>query len=453
VKGHWLPAWAAMWLPNFVLGFGGAALLITRTRSADTGIRIALPRWISRRFQPAAETGAAAPIAGATANGRGRVIVVIRVPQFSLPRPSILDIYLAKHYIKILGMTTVGMLGLFYISTFIDLSDKWFKGQTSLGMLAQYFFWSTPEWLTYILAIAVLLSALVTIGALTKNSELIVMRACGISLYRTALPLILFALTASALLFVTEERVLATANRNADRLRHIIRTGSPQTFGVLNRKWLVGRNGEVYHYQSFDRIRQELNNLSVFEFDMTTHSIRTRTFAHRAKYVPAAGPNGPQPMWRLEKGWSRDFGPRTEEKGFALFTDRTLSLEGADYFVTEVREPELMNIPQLRATIGELRASGYNVLAHEVWMHRKVAFPFVTLVMTLIAVPFAVTTGKRGAMYGIGIGIVLAIAYWVLISVFAAFGQGGLLDPVLAAWAPNLIFGAAAAALLLTVRT
>jgi len=73
--------------------------------------------------------------------------------------------------------------------------------------------------------------------------------------------------------------------------------------------------------------------------------------------------------------------------------------------------------------------------------------------MTLIAVPFAVTTGRRGALYGIGAGIVIAITYWMLLSVFAAFGQGGRLDPILAAWAPNILFGAAAAYLIFTVRT
>ncbi len=121
--------------------------------------------------------------------------------------------------------------------------------------------------------------------------------------------------------------------------------------------------------------------------------------------------------------------------------------------MTEAREPDLMNFAQLRVYINELRASGYNVLEHEVGLHRKVAFPFVTLVMTLIAVPFAVTTGRRGAMYGIGVGIVLAMIYWVMISIFAAFGASGVLDPMLAAWAPNLVFGAVAAYLLLTVRT
>ena len=56
-------------------------------------------------------------------------------------------------------------------------------------------------------------------------------------------------------------------------------------------------------------------------------------------------------------------------------------------------------------------------------------------------------------MYGIGAGIVLAILYWMAISVFAAVGAGGLIAPSLAAWAPNIIFGCAAMYLLLTVRT
>ena len=73
--------------------------------------------------------------------------------------------------------------------------------------------------------------------------------------------------------------------------------------------------------------------------------------------------------------------------------------------------------------------------------------------MTLIAVPFAVTTGRRGALYGIGVGIVLAMVYWTANNLFAAVGSAGILAPALAAWAPNLLFGAGAAYLLLTVRT
>jgi lipopolysaccharide export LptBFGC system permease protein LptF len=112
-----------------------------------------------------------------------------------------------------------------------------------------------------------------------------------------------------------------------------------------------------------------------------------------------------------------------------------------------------MTLGELRTYISQLRASGANVLPYLVELHRKIAFPLVTVVMTLIAVPFAITTGRRGAMYGIGIGIVLAIVYFIVMSVFVALGQGGVLTPVLAAWAPNLMFSALAAYMILTVRT
>jgi lipopolysaccharide export LptBFGC system permease protein LptF len=74
-------------------------------------------------------------------------------------------------------------------------------------------------------------------------------------------------------------------------------------------------------------------------------------------------------------------------------------------------------------------------------------------VMTLLAVPFAVSGGRRGALYGLGMGLVLALGYFVTMSVFGALGSGGVLPPVLAAWAPNLLFSSAAAYMLLTVRT
>jgi lipopolysaccharide export LptBFGC system permease protein LptF len=138
---------------------------------------------------------------------------------------------------------------------------------------------------------------------------------------------------------------------------------------------------------------------------------------------------------------------------YTPFETTRLAIERAEHFETEAPEPDRMNFVELRRYIGELEMSGYNVTEYEVALQRKFAFPLVTLVMTLIAVPFAVTTGKRGAMYGIGVGIVLALVYWTAISVFAAFGASGLLSPTLAAWAPNLLFGATAAYLLLTVRT
>ena len=255
-KGALVPAWTAMWIPNVVLGAAGIVLLVSRSKRVGQNLRLQLPTlpwpaWLTftrRSNAPQTHTGAVTPQQTPSARRRG-VVLVVRIPQFEFPRPNILDLYVARTYVRMLAMCIIGIMGLFYISTFLDKSDKLFKGQITLTTLLQFLWWQTPQFLYYIIAIAVLLAAIVTIGLLTKNSELIVMRACGISIYRTAVPLLLFAVIASGVLFAFEERVLAISNRRAGYLNHIIRGGSPQTFDVVNRKWLVGRNGEIYHYQ------------------------------------------------------------------------------------------------------------------------------------------------------------------------------------------------------------
>jgi LPS export ABC transporter permease LptG/LPS export ABC transporter permease LptF len=449
-KGALIPAWSSMWLPNIILGAAGVALVISRSRSVDQTLRFTLPAFWKPRRGPAAAAPDGAVADTSARRRRSGTVIVIRVPQFQLPRPNLLDLYLARTYLRLLALCVIGFMGLFYLSTFIDMSDKLFKGQASLNMILSYLWWETPQFLYYIIAIAVLLSAIVTIGLLTKNSELIVMRACGISIYRTAVPLMVFAIVASGVLFSFEEYVLPISNRRADYLKHVIRGGSPRTFDVLNRKWIIGREGEVYHYQYFDPSKGELNGISVFRFDPSTHALVQRGYATHATFAPR-GIDDPD-AWIAQSGWVREFAG-TQVTRYTPLAGARLALEPASYFITEAPEPERMNFEQLRHYIGELKASGYTVLEHEVALHRKFAFPLVTLVMTFIAIPFAVTTGKRGALYGIGIGIALALVYWTAISVFAAFGAGGLMSPMLAAWAPNLLFGASAAFLLLTIRT
>jgi lipopolysaccharide export LptBFGC system permease protein LptF len=73
--------------------------------------------------------------------------------------------------------------------------------------------------------------------------------------------------------------------------------------------------------------------------------------------------------------------------------------------------------------------------------------------MTLLAIPFGVGTGRRGALYAVGLGIVLALSYWIVMSLFIALGKSGILTPMLAAWSPNVIVLGSAGYLYLTVRT
>jgi LPS export ABC transporter permease LptG/LPS export ABC transporter permease LptF len=445
-KGGLLPywfAWLAMWVPNIGVAVWGTALIVKKLRApGESSVRLSLP--LIRRRARAGESSAAA-----TAPGRGtRVVVVIKVPSLALPRPSILDWYVLKHGLRVAGLAAVGLLVLFYISSFIELSNHLFTGRTTGGRILQYLWWASPQFVYFVVPLAVLMGALVTIGALTKNSELIVMRACGISLYRAAAPLLVLAFLGSLVLFGLEERVLVYTNRRADAINNEIRGRLPTTQG-LNRRWVAANNGNIYQYIYFEPGKNRLNGLSIYEFGPD------RSKLVRRKYFSAATFNGDreakgQVAWQGENGWSREFEPKLR---YVRFTDQPVTLDGPGYFASESPDAQYMSYGQLSEYVDVLESGGYNVVPYVVAMHRKLAFPFVTLIMALIAVPFAVTTGKRGAMYGIGAGIVLAILYWTAIMVFGAVGAGGLMAPALAAWAPNVIFGCAAVYLLLTVRT
>ena len=128
-------------------------------------------------------------------------------------------------------------------------------------------------------------------------------------------------------------------------------------------------------------------------------------------------------------------------------------VETPTIFQEERVDAAFMSFQELQIYIDALSKRGIDVTSLLVSLHRKLSFPFVTFILTLIAVPFAVTTGPRGALYGIGVGICLAFGYWIILSVFGAIGSAGLLAPTLAAWAPNIFFGGSAAYLLLLART
>ena len=444
-KGHMVPPWLAVWLPNIVLGLLGGLLFLWRDRAVDQPIRITLPRFgRAAPGQPAADTTRDVPA--------GERVVTLRMPAIRLPFAGILDRYVAVNYLRVFGLTFVAMLGVFYISTFLDLSDKVFKGEATWRMLGGYLWYITPQYIYYIVPLSVLIAALVTIGLLTKNSELIVMKACGISLYRVALPTVLCAALAGGVLFVLEETILGPSTRSAEAIRHRMRGGLPQTFDVLNRRWMVADDGDIYHYVYFDPRKEQLNALSVYHFTKDGVRLARRTYAERAVYLGTERDEQPD-TWQAENGWIREFNADGNTREYRPFADSKLALEPAAYFGTHQPEPKYMSYSQLRTYTERLRSSGFDVVNQQVALERKVSFPFVTLIMTLIAVPFAVTTGRHGAMYGIGVGIALAITYWIAISLFAALGSGGLIAPRLAAWAPNLLFGAGAAYLLLTVRT
>nr|MBA2353946.1 LptF/LptG family permease [Acidobacteriota bacterium] len=280
-KGQRVPAEFALWIPNVVLGLAGLVLVVLKARGYELSpaIRIPLPavvdRWLSDRSSTPSPPGdderpttanPATQIKAMRPGGaqRGQIVLVVRVPQGLVPRFNLLDRYVSWLYLRLFAVTFIGMLAVFYIAVFTDYSEYLFKGKTTLQMLLSFFLYLTPQYTYYITALAALVGTLVTVGLLTRTSELTVMQACGISLYRATVPLLLFGLTWSLVLFGMEQSIVAASNRRADELKNTIRSGVARTFSLMNRQWMAGSDGRLYHYGRFDPQTRRLDDVTIY---------------------------------------------------------------------------------------------------------------------------------------------------------------------------------------------
>ena len=134
--GRFMAAHLARWMPNITLGLFGLAALIWRARYTEGGLPLRVPDAVRRRFDSWRQSRQMAAPAGdskrAPRPGK-RPVVVIRIPHLSVPAPRLIDRYISRVYLRIVGLSFMALLGLFYISTFIDKSDKIFKGQATTG--------------------------------------------------------------------------------------------------------------------------------------------------------------------------------------------------------------------------------------------------------------------------------------------------------------------------------
>jgi len=369
-----------------------------------------------------------------------------RVARFRFPK--VLDVYILKGFFSYFFWSLMVCGTLFVLFTLFDLLDDIIKNKIPASMVLDYFTFFTPHILMLVIPLSVLLGVLINFGILEKSSEITAIKAGGWSLYRIAVPVFLIAAGLCASLYFLQDYVLPYANVLQDDLHNKIKGKPPQTAMRLQRKWIFGEANRIYNYEYFDNNLHSFVDLNIYDIDLAQGMIRRRFHAARA----LVDKNG---LWTLEDGWERDY--ESTEAGFRRIAKEHIHFpEKADYFEKEIYQPKesaKMTYLELRNYIIYLLKSGYNATDLQVELHKKIAFPLSCLVMAILGVPFSFSTGKKGALFGIGMSIAIAMSYWGLSGVFEAMGAYGLLIPVLAAWAPNLLFGAAGLVLLFTIRT
>jgi LPS export ABC transporter permease LptG len=288
---------------------------------------------------------------------------------------------------------------------------------------------------------------------LNRNSEIVAMKATGISLYRLVVPIVSISALLAIGLFLFDQSYLPQANRRQEALRSTIKGRPPQTFLHPEHNWIFGQPrpgepGRIFYYEFFDPDQKEFANLSVFEFNPATFSLTRRIFAQRVTWNDNTG------TWAFQNGWERDMGGANVTR-YQEFKSTSFSEihEEPGYFVKENKQSQEMNFSQLQGYIHDLRQSGFDTMRLRVSLWHKLAYPLIAVIMAVLAIPFALSMGRRGSLTGIAVAIGLALTYWVLDSLFGAMGDVNYLPAPLAAWAADLIFSIAGGYLLLRTPT
>ncbi len=432
-----------VWLANIVC-LSVAAFLLWRSERRPFEIVALKGSWTSLKAK--IQGGSLLMPAGPAENAFERAATRKRV--FSLSFPMILDDFVLRDFVLNFSLVLAAMLMLSLVFTVFELLGDILRNQVSPWTVGEYLLNVTPYFLYNSAQYGVLLAVLISLGMMQRYNEVTALKATGISIYRIIVPVLLAAVLVALGLFLSDQFYLPHANKRQDALLNTIKGKPPQTYLNPYRKWIFGQHSTIYYYQLFDPDKNQFGDLSVFQFNPVAFQMVNRIYAGRANWDDSLH------RWVCSQGWQRSF-HNDAIQDFHTFDVSTFPAvsEPPSYFRKEVKQSLEMNYEQLRSYIHDLQQSGFEVVRLRVQLQKKLAFPVITFVMALLAIPFALSAGKRGAVAGVATAIGIAAIYSMVSGLFEAMGNISQLPPVLAAWSPDVIFALVGGYLILKVPT
>lgn len=426
-----LPSAIAVWAANLILGALAVYLLFRARREGTVDpfnfgeIAHRVTSWLAPR----------------------RVAGTRRGSSIGAHLVGVLDRYIGREFVRLLVLATVALLVLPVLLEFMDLLDDVQQNRVKGATVVSYFTYNMPFYLfSQILPMAVLIATLATYGIMARQNEITAMKATGISIYRAAVPGLVIAALASALMFIGNDSVVPPYRRLAQREHDVIKGRPPRSNSALDRRMALGSDGRFYAYNqiapSTDPGSVIFRGLSVLDVDPKTWTLREHLMADEVRWDGK--------VYELSRGFRRTFtGGSAADR--VIETVRSAEIDPPTYFKKEERTAEELSFTDLETHIESIEGLGLDGTPLKVGLHRKISYPVMCLVMAFVGLPFSMFVGKRGALFGVGIALLLAALYQVGFVFSEALGRYGYLPPMLAAWAPNLVFVGLGALLFLSL--
>ena len=346
----------------------------------------------------------------------------------------LLDRYIAREALKILLLCLVVFVGVYVVVDLFERFSRFIEARVEASVIVWYYLFRLPKIFTEVLPVAALLSCLLSLGTLARHNEILAMKMGQVSSLRIALPCIGLGLAASLAAWATAEYVAPRASEQAlnierTQVRHLPAHRTTKDSDI----WYRAGGNRFVHISLLETQTGFIQGMSVFELS-PSYELTDRVDARDAVWSEGG--------WKLRQGYRLAL--TGENIQITPFREMIVPLgERPEDFMRVARSPEEMSYAQLRDYIERLEGSGVSATRYRVDLHAKVATALASLVMALIGVSFGLRTGKAGVMLWVGVCIPMGFLYWMLLSLGFAFGRGGVVPPLVAAWLPNLVFGTA----------
>lgn len=345
---------------------------------------------------------------------------------------SIIDRYIAQTWLRLLIVCQGGFVALYLVIDLIEKIPRFLRAGGAAGDILQYFIWKLPEMISRTTTFSILMATLLTLGVLSRDSEIIALRSCGVSLMKISQPMLILGFLASILLLLNAELVLPHSYAQTELIDRVLikKKGDRVTF-KRNNIWF--RSGTlILQAHMFEPQTQTLSGVVVWKVDGSLNPI-SRIDADSAVFRDG--------RWVLNATVMRSFQTAV---GYAPVTASSMPLD-LGLKVEDLRvldsDADNMSIKALREYAENLKQGGYQAYRYLTLMHTKIATPFAALVMVVLGIPFALRNNRSsGVAMGIGASIGIGFAYFVVNAVLLSYGRSGVLTPLVAAWGANFIF-------------
>ena len=350
-------------------------------------------------------------------------------------KPRIIDRYVATEVIGPFVMG-VGLLTFALVTgKLLKLTEMVVNHGVGLGQVMSLIGYIMPAFLELTFPMAVLLGVLLGFGRMSGDRELIAARACGISLYRLAIPVIAVAMVVYALAswFAFSVRPWANSNLQAELFR-LTRTRS--TAGLKEKIFDNSFPGLVLYVDHISNDNGELEGVLIS--DARSSQQQNTIIAQHGIIVPDE--HNQTITLRLFDGSVFGVEAATNKSHITSFVIYDLNVEPQTGLVEDSQQPEEMTYQELKGVIAKGRAANQPDHLAEAEMAGKFTVPLATLLFALLGVPLGLKPARGGQSERFGVAISLFFLYYMLMRLGRTLAERGMLNALAAMAIPDLVF-------------